>query len=279
MGGSLCSLDSILLSNLETSYPDFQEIYRSRFQGANFGTVLRRNSDFEARKLGLVSVLHLLEKHRRLRPEKRDQLVQSLLNGDFNSAQNILQETKTFSAILTIIPPPILPFFLSPSDGRSLKKDMKRLTVHSSDSQFLLKIKDVHDEVLQPKIRDIEALTHSILLSLIDTTVGTMTREVTAMKQEVFRRTIQHEIKSEEMKLRNEALQEFIQKLNAASTGRNNLFVLSDLIKYELLIVPTEVLCTSTALPRCQAGGEIREYANLFWSFELMIPYYSCMGL
>lgn len=226
--------------------------------------MLRRNSDFEARKLGLVSVLHLLERqHRRLRPEKRDLLVQSLLNGDFNTAQEILQETKRFSAVLTIIPSSIRPFLLSPSDGRSLKKDMKRLAVRFPDSQFLLEIKGVHDEVLQPKIRDIEALTHSILSSLIDTTVGTMTREVTAMKQEVFRRTIQHEIKSEEMEFRNEALQEFIRKLNATSAGRNNLYVLSDLIKYELLIVPTVVLCTWTASPRCQTGGEIREYANL----------------
>jgi len=99
---------------------------------------------------------------------------------------------------------------------------MKSHAAHLSDSQFLLEMKGTDVEILRPIIRDIEVLSHSILSSVIDTTVGAMTRAVTAMKQDVFKLTIQHEIKSEEMKYQNEALKEFIRKLNARLAGRNN---------------------------------------------------------
>jgi hypothetical protein len=218
-------------SNFKTSYPDFQEIYQSHFQGANFDTVLRRDSDFKARKLSLVSVRHL-EKIWRLRPEKRVQLVQLLLRGDFNGAQCIIQEAKRFSTLRSLV---TAAFGASPSDGGPLKKEMKILAAGLSDSQFLFELKGVHDsdEVLQSMIRDIEVLSYSLLSSLIDTTVGAMAHAVAEMQQEVVKRNLQHEIESEEMKLRNEALKELIRKLNARSAGQKNLCVLYDLIKYE----------------------------------------------
>jgi hypothetical protein len=223
--------NSMLLSNLNASYPDFQEIYRSHFQCVNFDTVLMCDRDFEARKIILVSARHLLEKHQRLHPEKRAQLAESLLEGDFNTAQCIARETKTG---LTMIPSWIRrPFnaisgLPSPSDGESLIREMKSLAARNSDSQFLLEMKGVHDEVLRPMIQEIEALSHSLLSSLINTTVDTMARAVMAMQREVFKRTLRCEIENKEMKLQNEALKEFIQKLNARSTERNNQCVYID---------------------------------------------------
>jgi hypothetical protein len=227
----------MLLSNLKASCPDFQGVYQNHFQSAKFDTVLRRNRDFEARKLGLVSARHLLEKHRRLSPEKRVQLIQSLLNGDFDGAHGILQETKRFSTstVLTIVASPFNGFFSSPRDspGGALKKEMKAFTARLSDSQFLLDMKGVHEEALQPIIQDIEALSHALLSSSIDITVGAMAREVAEIQQDASRRTIQHDFENEEMKLQNKALREFIHRLNTCSAARKELWVHFDLIKYE----------------------------------------------
>ena len=219
------------LSDLGASYPDFQKICRSHIQAAKFGTILRRDTDFSDRKLRLVSVQHLLEKHPRLRPERRTQLVQSLLRGDFDSAQLTLQgqESKRFSSVLTLVTSPFSFFYPSPRDGGSLKREMKSLSARISDSQFLTKMKYVDDEVLRPMIQEIEILTHSLLSSVIDTTSGTMAREVVAMQHEAFRRNLQHEIESGERRLQSEALKEFIRKLNTLSARRGDWYVVSGL--------------------------------------------------
>ena len=99
VGCSLYLADSMRLSDLKASYPEFQEIYRNYFQGARFDTVSRRDGDFGARKLRLVSVQHLLGKHQRLRRKKRAKLVQSLLRGDFDRAQRIPEEPKRSSVV------------------------------------------------------------------------------------------------------------------------------------------------------------------------------------
>lgn len=210
------------LSDLEATYPDIQEIYRIYFQSAKFDTVLRHDRSFEAQKLGLVSVRHLVEKHWRLRSEKRDQLVQFLLNGDFDGAQSILQETKRFSGVFALVTTFINALLPSHSDGGPLKREMKSLASRLSDSQFLLEMKGVHDEVLRPTICDIEVLSRSLLSSLIDRTADAMARAAAEMQQEIFRRTIQYEIESEEIEQRNEALKEFIRKLNAQPALRKD---------------------------------------------------------
>jgi hypothetical protein len=79
---------------------------------------------------------------------------------------------------------------------------------------------------LQSIIQDIELLSHSLLSSSIDTTVGAMAGEVAAMQQEALRRSIQHEFESEEMRLQNDALKEFIRRVNAFSAGPKELYVL-----------------------------------------------------
>ncbi len=208
------------LSDLKASHPEFQEIYRSHFLGAKFDTVLRHDGDFEARKLRLVSVQHLLGEHQRLRRKKRAKLVQSLLRGDFDNAQRIVQEPKRSSVVFTLVASAV-------GEG-----EMKSLSARLSDSQFLLEMKDMNDEVLRPMIQETEALSHSLLLSLIDTIVGTMAHAVMAMQKDVFRNTIQHEIEGDEVKLRNEELAGFIRELNTQMALRKDRHVLSNSIEY-----------------------------------------------
>jgi hypothetical protein len=215
-------------SDLKASYPDIQEIYRSHFQTAKFDTILRRNTDFEAQKLRIVSVQRLLEKHPGLRPERHTQLVQSLLRGDFDNAQSIVQESKRLSFVTTLVTSPLSFFRPSPSDGGSLKREMKSLAARISDSQFLLEIKVVDDEVLRPVIQEIEILSHSLLSSIIDTTAGTMARAVVAMQHEDFGRNLRYETESGERRQRSEALVAFIRNLNTLSAGRRDWYVVSD---------------------------------------------------
>ena len=232
VGCSLYLADSMQLSDLKASYPEVQEIYRNHLQGARFDTVLRRDGDFGARKLRLVSVQHLLGIHQRLRRKKRTKLVQSLLRGDFDKAQRILEESKRSSVVFALVasavgacPPP-------PSNDGTLKGEMKNLSVRLSDAQFLLDMRDVNDEVLRPMIQETEALSHSLLSPLIDTTVDAMAQAVMALQQDAFRRNIQHDIESDEMKQRNGELAGFIRELNAQSAPRKDRYVLSDFIKY-----------------------------------------------
>ncbi len=215
------------LSELKASYPEFQEIYQNHFQSARFDTVLRRDGSFGDRKLRVVSVQHVLGKHQRLRRKKRAKLVQSLLGSDFVSAQRILQESRRPSVVFvkTLVATAVGARPPSTSDNESLKREMKSLSARISDSQFLLEMQGVNDEALHSIIQEIEALSHSLLSSLIDTAVVAMSHAVMAMQQDAFRRNIEREIESDEMKRRNEELVGFIRELNAQSAWRKDRYV------------------------------------------------------
>lgn len=221
--------DWVRIEDLRASYPEFQEIYRNQFQSARFDALLSRDRDFATRKLRLVSVQHLLGKHQRLGRKKRARLVQSLLRDDFNSAQRILDEPKRSSVILAAVASAVRPRSPSPSPSNeeTLKGEMKNLSLHLSNSQFLLEMKDVNDEDLRPMIQEIETHTHSLLSRLIDTTVGDMAYAAMALQQDVLRRNILLDIESDEMKRRNEERAGFIQELNAQSASRKDRYVLS----------------------------------------------------
>jgi hypothetical protein len=170
----------------------------------------------------LVSVRHLLGKHQHLRPGKRTDLIQSLLEGDFNYAQRLLSNDKKSPTVMGSVVTAVGALLPSLSSAESLKKEMKVLAAQQSDSQFLLELKGVDNKELLSMIQDIETLVHSLHSSLIDKTVGAMTHTVVAMQQEHRKRAIQDELKNEEMKLRNEALVEFIRELNVQSARRQD---------------------------------------------------------
>lgn len=183
-----------------------------------------RNSDFEAYKLCLVSVQHL-EKHQRIRPERRADLIQSLLRGDFDHAQRLLSDDgrdKKPATIFRAVVSAIGTLFSSPSGAEPLKEEMKSVTAQLPDSQFLLQLKGIYDEELLPIIQHIEFIAHSVLTSLIDKTVESITDEMAAMQQEHCRSAIEDRFRTEEMKLQNGVLIEFIRGLNTQSAGRQD---------------------------------------------------------
>jgi len=163
-------------------------------------------------------VRHLLGKHQHLRPEKRTDLIQSLLEGDFNHAQRLLPVDKKSPTVIGLVVTAVGAFLPSSSSAESLKKEMKVLAAQQSDSQFLLELKGVDDEDLLSVVQDIEALAHYLFSSLIDETVEAMARTVTAMQQKHCRRSIRDELNRKEMNLKNKVLVEFIRELNAQST-------------------------------------------------------------
>ncbi len=220
--------DSIYLSDLEAIYPEFANIYQKLLRDARLDSELRRNGDFQAWKLRLVSVRYLLGKHRHLRPERRADLIQSLLEDDFNHVLWLLQDDEispVFGLLVAAVgallsrgvelEPDAL---LSPVIAESLKREMKVLAAQLSDSQFLLELKGVDDEDLLSVVQDIEALAHYLFSSLIDETVEAMARTVTTMQQKHCRRSIRDELNRKEMNLQNKVLVEFIRELNAQST-------------------------------------------------------------
>lgn len=215
---SLCSSDSICPAFFEALYHEFSNTYRKFFQGARFDIALRRNGDFETSKLRLVSVQHL-KKHQRLRPERRADLIQSLLQGDFDHAQRLLSDDKKSAAVFRFVFSTLLP---SPSDAVSLKNEMKAFAAQLADSRFLSQLKSIDDQELLPIIQHIEIIAYSQLSSLIDGTVESMIHEMAAMQQGHFRGAIQDELKIEEVKLQNEARVELIRELNAQSARRQD---------------------------------------------------------
>ncbi|KAI9444051.1 hypothetical protein H4582DRAFT_1918933 [Lactarius indigo] len=190
--------NSLLLSDLESIYPDFQSVYQKHVQNARFGIALRRDSYFENRKLRLVAVRHLLDKNQNLPSQTRSELIQALLKGDFYRAQHLLSKTDGKKradpggwSVGNIF---------SGGSGDFLGRDMRMLAGSITDSQFLLDMK----------------------------AVKAMTRNVLAMQQEYCTRSIQHEIESEERKSLNDALVAFIRDVNAQSSGRQDSVVYID---------------------------------------------------
>jgi len=203
-------------------YPEFLDTYRKFFQGARFDTALRRNGDFDAWKLCLVSVQHLKEHNKHLRPERRADLIKSLLRGDFDHAQQLLSDDKKSATMLGFLFSVFSTRLPSPSGSESLKEEMKGFAAQLCDSQFLLQLKSLDDKELLPIIQNIETIAHSLLSSLIDETVESMAHEMAAMQQEHCRSAILDGLRIEYMKLRNKVLVEFIRKLNAQSAGRQD---------------------------------------------------------
>ncbi|KAH9047121.1 hypothetical protein EDB84DRAFT_1462824 [Lactarius hengduanensis] len=218
--------NSLRLSDLESLYPDFRSVYQKHVQNARFGIALRRDSYFENRKLRLVAVRHLLDKHQNLPSQTRSELIQALLKGDFYRAQHLLSKTdgkkRADSGGWSV------GSIFSGGSGDLLGRDMRMLAGSITDSQFLLDVKGITETETRPATQEIETLAHAQLASTIDAAVKAMTRNVLAMQQEYCTRSIQHEMESEERKSLNNALIEFIRDVNAQSSERQDSVVYID---------------------------------------------------
>jgi len=218
--------DALRLSDLESLYPDFRSVYHRHIQNARFNVALRRDPYFENRKLRMVAVRHLLDKHQNLPTETRSELIQALLKGDFYRAQNLLSKTDGKKSVDS--GGWGVGNLFSGGSGDYLNRDIRMLAGNISDSQFLLDMHGITDTETRSAIQEIEALAHAQLTFAIDATVKAMTRNVLAMQLDYCTRSIQHEMESEGRKSLNKALAEFIRDINAQSSARRDSVVYVD---------------------------------------------------
>jgi hypothetical protein len=208
------------ISDLELLYPGFRSIYQRYFQNARFDTVLRADSRFESRKLRLTSLRYLFEKYQQLDSERRAELIQTILfEGNFRRAQQMILKIDNKKRSGTSA------WSLFSGSGGSedpLEQEMRTLAARVPDSQFLFILKGVEDDDMRSPIEELEDLAHEQLASSIDGTVKIMARAVLTMQQGHCERSLQHEMESEERKLRSNALVKFIQDINAQSVGRRD---------------------------------------------------------
>jgi hypothetical protein len=206
--------DTLRLSDLESRHPDFRSVYDRHIQNARFSVALRRDSNFENRKLCMVAVMHLLDKHRNLPTYTRSVLIRTLLKGDFNRAQNLLSKTDGKRS--------------ADSGGRGslfsggsgdILNDMRMLAENISDPQFLLDVGCVSDMETRSATQKIKAVAHAQLAFAVDATVKLMTRNVLAMQVDSCTRSMQHEMESEGRKSLNTSLAEFIRGVNTQPSG------------------------------------------------------------
>ena len=208
--------DTLRLQDLESLYPNFRSVYHAHIQNARFSVVLRHDPKFEKRKLRMVAVKHLLDKHQNLPTETRSALIQALLKGDFNRAQNLLSKIEGNNGADSGGWGNIF----SGGSGDKLNRDMKILAGNISDSQFLLDMNGISDTETRSSIQEIESLAHAQLAFAIDDAVKGMTRNVLTMQLNFRTESLQREMESERRQSLNIALAEFIRDVNAQKSGR-----------------------------------------------------------
>jgi len=220
-------LDHVRVDDLRLIYPDFGSIYQNHFE-KKFDSV--KGLDFRFLKERLLLVRHLLGKNQDLDPEKRAELIQALLSegSNLHEARKMLpnSEKKKESGLIAKAMRVVQPFFGGQSGTDSeeevLKKEMKKIASDVSDSQFLLGLKSIEIEGLQPAIQEAETLAHTSLSSSIDHMVKKMTHAVLHMQQDSCKKEIQKEIQTKAAGALSKALVNFIRDLNAKSAGRKN---------------------------------------------------------
>jgi hypothetical protein len=100
------------------------------------------------------------------------------------------------------------------------RTELEKIKGGISDSEFLLQLKGVDDKDLEAPIQEVVDLACGQLSSSIDTAVRKMSRAVLRMQQEECTRLMQHKIKTEERKVLDDILVDFIQVINKVSAGR-----------------------------------------------------------
>jgi hypothetical protein len=213
------------LSDLESLYPGFRIVYQKYLDEARFDLVLRRDSGFESRKLRLLAVKNLLEKNQGLDARGRAELTHDVLvKGDFRLVQQKLSKTDEKKHAGTSVWGARSLFSAPGSSEDSLEKEMRTLAARVSDAQFLGMIKSEGNKELWAVMDEVQTLAYTQLVTSIDAAVETMTHAVSAMQQEHCERAVQHEIDSEERKLRRKVLAKFIQDINAQAAGRQDSY-------------------------------------------------------
>ena len=227
----LCSplLDHVQIDNIRRIYPGFDRIYQRHLEN-KFNAV--KGSDFRFLKERLLLVQHLLNKNQDLDHEKRAELIHALFSeGNLHEAQKMLpnsnkkKDTGLITKSFRILQPLFGGQSSTDSEAESLKIEMKKIASALSDSEFLLGLKNIEIDGLQPVIQEALMLAYTSLSSSIDDIVKKMTQDVVHMQQESCKKKIQKAIQAQEARALSDSLINFIRDLNAKSTGRKKSYV------------------------------------------------------
>ncbi|KAH8986525.1 hypothetical protein EDB86DRAFT_2809505 [Lactarius hatsudake] len=226
-------LDHAQIDKLRRLYLGFDTIYRRHFE-KKFENV--KGSEFKFLKERLMLVRHLLGKNQDLDPENSAELIRTLLSGgNLHEAQKMLpiSNQKEEPGLIVNALRIIQPFFggSTESEEEALKKEMTKISSAISDSEFLLGLKSIEIEGLQPAMQKIETLAHISLASSIDDIVKKMTHAVLHMQQESCKMEIQKNLQTEQARLLSDALVNFIRDLNSKSAGRKNSVLYLDSVE------------------------------------------------
>lgn len=204
--------DSTQLSTIRERYPAFEEIFERHVNNAKFDGVPMKSPDFKDLKLGVISLLNLQGKHKRMRSETRSALIQTLVvERDFQKAFRHIQRISSGRSRW------IFSFRSDRGGAESFKNEMKSTADQVSDSQFLLQIESINEEDLRSATQDAKAVAQTELASTIDSLVQTMSRDVLAMQQAVCEEEVRRQIENEESDFFKKALVDFIRELNKKS--------------------------------------------------------------
>jgi hypothetical protein len=197
------------LSNIRALYPAFENIFERHVKDAKFDGVPMKGRSFRYLKLGVISLIKILDEHQRLRRETRSALFQALVvDHDFQQALSLLPKKSN------IITRWISSFWSDAGEDESFKYEMKRTAAQVPDSQFLLDLERFDDEDLQSAAQKARALAKRELSSSIDAVVTTMTNDVLAMQQDLCGRQAQLLVEKEEREVLKIQLVEFIREIN-----------------------------------------------------------------
>jgi hypothetical protein len=203
------------LSNIRALYPAFENIYERQVKDAKFDGAPMKSRSFRELKLGVVSLFHILDEHKRLRPETRSALFQALVvEHDFQQALSLLPRR---SSILTRW---ISSFWSDTGEDESFKYEMKRSAAQISDAQFIQDLGSIDDEDLRSAAQRAKTLAKRELSSSIDAVVKTMTHNVLTMQQDLCGRQAQLLVENEEKEVLKGTLVDFIREINRASTTK-----------------------------------------------------------
>lgn len=191
-------------------------IYKRHVDDARFDVV--KGHEFKSLKERLVTVRHLLEKYPPVGPGERTRLIQAVISEDtfqlFPPSDENNRSGKTWWSKLKGY------LWSNETDGESLRADVKKKTSSISDPIFLLQLKGVDDKELEAPIKDAVDLACIQLSSSIDATVKKMTQAVLRVQQDECKRLVRRDIETEERKVLDGKLADFIQAINQVFHGR-----------------------------------------------------------
>ena len=202
------------LSNICALYPTLNNIFETRVKDAKFDRVPIKARNFRDLKLGVISLLRILDKYKRLRRETRSALFQALVvEHNFQQAFNLLP--KKYNLLTRWVS---TSFWADTREVESFRSEMRTFAAQLSDSQFLQDLESTEDENLRPVAQEAKVLAQRELSSSIDAVVKTLTHDVLTMQQDLCARQAQLQLENEEREVLKTALAEFVREINKKST-------------------------------------------------------------